>query len=73
MAADVVRPADPAFAPMEARVSFADGPPFLLISEQSLADLNRRLAKLLPMNRFRPNLRRDRPRIPLCRALSRHW
>ncbi len=30
--------------------------PFLLISEESLADLNRRLADPLPMNRFRPNL-----------------
>jgi len=37
-------------------VSFADGFPFLLISEESLADLNRRLAQPLPMNRFRPNL-----------------
>jgi uncharacterized protein YcbX len=56
MAADVMRPADPAFAPSGARVSFADGFPFLLISEESLADLNRRLAEPLPMNRFRPNL-----------------
>jgi uncharacterized protein YcbX len=38
------------------RVSFADGFPFLMISEESLADLNRRLADPLPMNRFRPNL-----------------
>ena len=37
-------------------VSFADGFPFLVISEESLADLNRRLATSLPMNRFRPNL-----------------
>lgn len=51
-----VRPADPAYAPDGARVSFADGFPFLLISEESLADLNRRLAEPLPMNRFRPNL-----------------
>lgn len=56
MAADVVRPVDPAFAPMAARVSFTDGFPFLLISEESLADLNARLSKPLPMNRFRPNL-----------------
>jgi uncharacterized protein len=52
----VVRPADPAFAPAETRVSFADGFPFLVISEESLADLNRRLEVPLPMNRFRPNL-----------------
>jgi MOSC domain-containing protein len=56
MAGDTVRPADPAFASQPARVSFADGFPFLLISEESLADLNRRLAEPLPMNRFRPNL-----------------
>jgi uncharacterized protein YcbX len=56
MAADVMRPADPVFAPEGSRVSFADGFPFLLISEESLADLNRRLAEPLPMNRFRPNL-----------------
>jgi MOSC domain-containing protein len=56
MADDVVRPADPAFAPPTARVSFADGFPFLLIAEESLADLNRRLAHPVPMNRFRPNL-----------------
>jgi len=41
-------------------VSFADGYPFLLVSEASLADLNDRLAgrgeDALPMGRFRPNL-----------------
>ena len=37
-------------------VSFADGFPFLLISEASLADLNHRLKKSLEMERFRPNL-----------------
>jgi len=36
-------------------VSFADGYPFLLIGENSLADLNSRLSESLPMNRFRPN------------------
>jgi uncharacterized protein YcbX len=56
MAEDAVRPANPVFAPSGSRVSFADGFPFLLISEESLADLNRRLAEPLPMNRFRPNL-----------------
>ena len=56
MADQVVRPANPAFAPPGVRVSFADAYPFLLISEESLADLNRRLADPLPMNRFRPNL-----------------
>ena len=51
-----VRPPDPAYAPDGIRVSFADGFPFLLISEESLADLNSRLPRSLPMNRFRPNL-----------------
>jgi uncharacterized protein YcbX len=37
-------------------VSFADGYPFLLTSEASLADLNRRLAEPIPMERFRPNI-----------------
>ncbi len=37
-------------------VSFADAYPFLLIGESSLADLNSRLEKPVPMNRFRPNL-----------------
>jgi uncharacterized protein YcbX len=50
------RPAAPAYAPATTRVSFADAYPFLLLSEESLADLNRRLAVPLPMNRFRPNL-----------------
>ncbi|MBV6451204.1 MAG: putative protein YcbX [Anaerolineales bacterium] len=35
---------------------FADGYPILLISEESLQDLNSRLESPLPMNRFRPNL-----------------
>jgi uncharacterized protein YcbX len=56
MADSVVRAADPEFAPPGTRVSFADGFPFLLTAEESLADLNHRLAQSLPMNRFRPNL-----------------
>jgi uncharacterized protein len=56
MPVDTVRPADPAFAPPGVRVSFADAFPFLLISEESLVDLNARLPAPLPMNRFRPNL-----------------
>jgi uncharacterized protein YcbX len=35
---------------------FADGYPILLASEESLQDLNSRLASPVPMNRFRPNL-----------------
>lgn len=35
---------------------FADGYPILIISEESLQDLNSRLDSPLPMNRFRPNI-----------------
>ena len=38
------------------QVSLADGFPFLVIGMESLNDLNRRLNRPLPMNRFRPNL-----------------
>jgi uncharacterized protein YcbX len=37
-------------------VSFADGYPFLVISEASLSDLNSRLETPLVMERFRPNI-----------------
>ncbi len=36
-------------------VSFADGYPFMLLGEGSLADINSRLETPVPMNRFRPN------------------
>lgn len=38
------------------QVGFADGYPLLLISQESLAELNRRLPSPLPMDRFRPNV-----------------
>jgi len=50
------RPAGPAVTPPASRVSFADAYPMLLLSEESLGELNRRLPAPLPMNRFRPNL-----------------
>lgn len=57
MADEFVRKVDPRYARSERdQVGFADGYPFLLISEESLADLNARLATPLPMNRFRPSL-----------------
>ena len=37
-------------------LSFADGAPFLLISQASLDDLNQRLAAPVSMRQFRPNL-----------------
>jgi uncharacterized protein len=41
---------------LEAENRFSDGFPLLVISRASLADLNSRLEKPLPMNRFRPNI-----------------
>ena len=38
------------------RISFADGCSFLVISRESLDELNARLVVPLPMNRFRPNI-----------------
>jgi MOSC domain-containing protein len=37
-------------------LTFTDGYPILMISNESLAELNRRLPEPLPMARFRPNL-----------------
>lgn len=39
-----------------AKVAFADGYPFLLASDATLASLNGEMAEALPMNRFRPNI-----------------
>lgn len=52
----VVREVNRTYAPAGGQTGFADGFPFLLIGEASLADLNSRLPRPLPMNRFRPNL-----------------
>jgi len=41
---------------VEALNQFSDGYPWLLISQGSLDELNRRLEQPLPMNRFRPNI-----------------
>ncbi|MCX6081709.1 MAG: MOSC domain-containing protein [Chloroflexi bacterium] len=38
------------------QVGFADGFPILVITQESLDDLNSRLEKPIPMNRFRPNI-----------------
>ena len=48
------RKVDPEFANNK-MVGFADSHPFLIIGEESLNDLNNRLEKPLPMNRFRSN------------------
>jgi uncharacterized protein len=51
-----VRPVDPAFARAGDRVSFADAFPLLLIAQESLDQLNTRLAWPIPILRFRPNI-----------------
>ncbi len=50
------RQVDPAYAMPGDETAFSDGFPFLLISQASLDDLNRRMPRPLPMERFRPNL-----------------
>lgn len=50
------RAVEPAWGRPDDRVSFADGFPFLLISEASLAGLNQRLEATIEMERFRPNI-----------------
>lgn len=56
MPRDVRRPVDPRYAGPADVVGFADGFPLLLISEASLAELERRLGRAVEMRRFRPNL-----------------
>ncbi|CAN5416670.1 MOSC domain-containing protein [soil metagenome] len=57
MADDNNRQVDQRYAKRKTdQVGFADDFPILLISEESLADLNSRLTEPLPMNRFRPNV-----------------
>ena len=51
------RPVSPYYAVRRFKdtVSYADGYPFMVLSQASLDDLNSRLAEPVPMNRFRPN------------------
>lgn len=50
------RQVDPRYAKQNELVGFADGYPFLMISEESLEDLNSRLDQPVRMDRFRPNI-----------------
>lgn len=50
------RRVDARYVPERRRTSFTDGFPFLVIGQASLDALNQRLARPLPMDRFRPNL-----------------
>jgi uncharacterized protein YcbX len=55
------------------RVGFADAYQFLIISDESLADLNRRLAEPLPMNRFRPNIVIGGSELPFAEDMMRRF
>ena len=50
------RQVDPKYARSGQITAFSDGYPLLMISEESLADLNSRLPESIEMRRFRPNL-----------------
>lgn len=51
------RPLDPEYSPRDdAETAFTDGYPLLGVLEESLADLNGRLAEPVPMSRFRPSV-----------------
>ena len=53
---DIVRQCDLDFSKDGERTGFADGFPILIVSEESLNDLNQRLEKAIDMRRFRPNI-----------------
>ena len=57
VAPDMGRVANPKFAgATPAPIGFPDGYPVLVCNEASLADLNERLPRRIPMERFRPNI-----------------
>ncbi|QKZ12513.1 MOSC domain-containing protein [Spirosoma sp. KUDC1026] len=56
MPATTNRQVDQQYAKPGDAVSFADGYPYLLISQSSLDELNRRLSEPVEMRRFRPNI-----------------
>lgn len=56
MPSGVVRKVDPARAPEGVRTTLTDGFPVHLFSEESLAELNRRLPGAVSARRFRPNV-----------------
>ena len=62
MVEDDTRPLGASSAQPGDHVSFADGFPFLLISQASLDALNRKLSLPVPMDRFRPCFRADMAR-----------
>ena len=56
MPEETKRPVDKTYAKNLEVTSFSDAFPFLIIGEGSLDDLNQKLERPLPMNRFRPNI-----------------
>ena len=57
VASDMARAANARFAgATPAPLGFADGYPLLVCSQASLEDLNRRLPRPVPIERFRPNI-----------------
>ncbi len=56
MGEDLIRVIDKRYANNDEIVSFADGFPFLLLGENSLIELNKRLKNKVGYNRFRPNI-----------------
>lgn len=53
---DVRRGVNPDYGRPSDQTSFADGYPFLLVSEKSVADLSDRVGEPMAVERFRPNL-----------------
>ncbi len=53
---DGIRKVDPVYARTTDQVAFADGFPFLIISDSSLQSLNKAMQQDLSVSRFRPNL-----------------
>lgn len=53
---EVIRQCDLAFSEEGEKTGFADGFPILIVSEESLKDLNKRLKSPVDMRRFRPNI-----------------
>jgi len=53
---DTKRAVDKRYAANDEITSFSDGYPILMIGQLSLDNLNEKLAEVLPINRFRPNI-----------------
>lgn len=56
MGEESVRPVNPEHSKAGEKVSFADGYPYLILGESAMDNLNQKLEKPIPIDRFRPNL-----------------